>query len=110
MGLVDYSDSESEGEGPAPVVAETAPKRPFEKIVNSAGKGKGKILVSLPSASADTAAAAEGDEERPVKRAKMGGGGRFSGFSSFLPAPKTTAAAATPTPATSRKNSFDAKS
>jgi len=88
MGLVDYSDSESEAEAsPPPKVATVAAvpssKKPFHKLVDSANPGK--IQVSLPSAA--TAAAAS--DEPPAKRARTGpGGGRFSNFGSFLPPPK----------------------
>ncbi|EOO00665.1 putative mitotic checkpoint protein prcc protein [Phaeoacremonium minimum UCRPA7] len=86
MGLVDYSDSESDSEAPQPNA-----KKPFQKIVDRSHPGK--ILVSLPQ----TAAADEpaGSEEPAAKRIKVGGN-RFSGFGSFLPPPK---AAGKPPPA-----------
>ncbi|KAJ9131669.1 Mitotic checkpoint regulator, MAD2B-interacting-domain-containing protein [Pleurostoma richardsiae] len=92
MGLVDYSDSESEGEAPVPPKSKPQPssaavstsKKPFQKIVDRSHPGK--ILVNLPQA------AAAGDEpsEGPAPKRIKTGGGRFSGFSSFLPPPKTT--------------------
>lgn len=88
MGLVDYSDSESDNDSPqtsTPAVATTAAavKKPFQKLVDKTNPGK--ILVSLPSASA--ANDAPPSEEPAAKRVKTGGS-RFGGFSSFLPAPK----------------------
>ena len=112
MGLVDYnsdSDSGSDVEAPAPSTATpststAAAKKSFQKLVDRANPGK--ILVSLPTAAAGANAAAGdagGDDGRPAKRAKVGaGGGRFSGFGSFLPPPKKTPAASsasTPTTA-----------
>ncbi|KAI0902416.1 mitotic checkpoint regulator, MAD2B-interacting-domain-containing protein [Annulohypoxylon nitens] len=101
MGLVDYSDSESDSEpvaqpAPAPTPApssQPAPansKRPFQKVVDRAKPGK--ILVSLPqsASSRDESKPADGDDSPPTKRARIGGkgGGAFSGFNSFLPPPK----------------------
>lgn len=88
MGLVDYSESDSETEspqktpGPAPKAAPSG-KKPFQKVVDRSNPGK--IVVSLPQETA----APQGDEP-PTKRARTGnaGGGRFSGFNSFLPPPK----------------------
>lgn len=96
MGLVDYSDSESDCDSPqtsTPAVANPAApaKKPFQKLVDKTNPGK--ILVNLPSASA--ADEAPPSEEPVAKRVKTGGS-RFGGFSSFLPAPKTVTR---PTPA-----------
>lgn len=89
MGLVDYSDSESDSEVPQSTVVPTAPaastKKPFQKLVDKANPGK--ILVNLTSASVSTDDAPSNDEPA-AKRLKTGGTSRFSGFSSFLPAPK----------------------
>ncbi|KAM0349364.1 hypothetical protein ACHAPU_003773 [Fusarium lateritium] len=89
MGLVDYSDSEgsgSEAEVQAPVKPVSKPsassKKPFQKVVDRSNPGK--IVVSLPQLSNDKTQT----EEPPTKRAKTGGSGKFSGFNSFLPAPK----------------------
>lgn len=89
MGLVDYSDSEgsgSEAEVQAPTKTATkqaaSSKKPFQKVVDRSNPGK--IVVSLPQLSNDKAQT-EGPAEKKVK---TGGGGRFSGFNSFLPAPK----------------------
>ena len=96
MGLVDYSDddssaSESEVQAPPkPTVISSQPssksnsKKPFQKVVDRANPGK--ILVNLPQVSDANEPASSG--EPPSKRAKTAGGGRFSGFNSFLPAPK----------------------
>lgn len=89
MGLVDYSDSDSDNdapqESPAHTNAASAPpaKKPFQKLVDKTNPGK--ILVSLPSASASHEA--EPNEEPAAKRIKTGAN-RFSGFGSFLPPPK----------------------
>ncbi|KAF5661656.1 hypothetical protein FHETE_8304 [Fusarium heterosporum] len=99
MGLVDYSDSEgsgSEAEVQAPVKPISKPsapsKKPFQKVVDRSNPGK--IVVSLPQLSNDRTQI----EGPPAKRAKIGGSGKFSGFNSFLPAPKN---ANKPKPATS---------
>lgn len=87
MGLVDYSDSESDNESPQ-TTAPTAPappaKKSFQKLVDEANPGK--ILVNLPSASA-TADDTPPSDQPAAKRLKTGAN-RFSGFGSFLPAPK----------------------
>ena len=105
MGLVDYSDSESDGESPNPSVsaaskpaaptqpaATAAAKQPFQKLVDKANPGK--ILVNLPSASHAAGDATPAADDNPAKRRKIGagagGGGRFGGFGSFLPPPKAT--------------------
>jgi hypothetical protein len=89
MGLVDYSDSEgsgSEAEVQAPVKSvpksSASSKKPFQKVVDRSNPGK--IVVSLPQLASDKPKA----EEPPEKRTKTAGGGRFSDFNSFLPAPK----------------------
>jgi hypothetical protein len=101
MGLVEYSDSESESETvqpkPAPSAA-AAQKKPFQKLLDRSS-GAGKIVVSLPAASATTEAAVE-DEQPPAKRVKTAGGSRFSSLGSFLPPPKKRAPA---TPAASAR-------
>jgi hypothetical protein len=87
MGLVDYSDSDASDVEEIKVVkpVSTSTKPTFQKVVDRSNPGK--IKVSLPQASLkhDTA-----NEEPPTKRAKINGGGAFSGFNSFLPAPKKT--------------------
>jgi hypothetical protein len=98
MGLVDYSDSESETETvqqkPSPP-AQTTSKKPFQKLLDRSS-GPGKIVVNLSAAGAAPDANAE-DEQPPAKRVKTAGSSRFSGLGSFLPPPKRAAAsAATP--------------
>lgn len=88
MGLVDYSDSDSGSEAEAPIKVPPKPtqsssKKPFQKVVDRSNPGK--ILVNLPQASAETKT---NSDEPPAKRARTAGGGRFSGFNSFLPPPK----------------------
>ncbi|KAH7021778.1 mitotic checkpoint regulator, MAD2B-interacting-domain-containing protein [Macrophomina phaseolina] len=102
MGLVDYSDSEgSESDAspatkpalkPAPKPAASSGKPAFQKVVDRSNPHK--IRVNLPSAAAagasDTPTASD---EPPAKKARTGGGA-FSGFNSFLPAPKRSGEAA----------------
>ncbi|MCJ1479862.1 hypothetical protein MMC06_000016 [Schaereria dolodes] len=91
--LVNYSDSEaSEGER-EPIVERTenyiVPHKPgFQKVVDRSNPRK--IIVSLPEFPDATTGENGDDEEPPTKRAKAGGGA-FSGFNSFLPAPKRPA-------------------
>ncbi|KAJ1337593.1 mitotic checkpoint regulator [Microdochium nivale] len=100
MGLVEYSDSESDSEStqqpprkPTPVAAASAPsssttKKPFQRIVDRSKPGK--IVVSLPGAVSAGQIDTKHDEP-PAKRARTGGGGgggAFSGFNALLPPPK----------------------
>lgn len=87
MGLVDYSDSDDSDvqETTVPKAStstSTTGKPAFQKVVDRSNPGK--IRVSLPQASLKDDAKTD---EPPTKRAKTGGGA-FSGFNSFLPAPK----------------------
>ncbi|KAG5953099.1 hypothetical protein E4U57_005681 [Claviceps arundinis] len=102
MGLVDYaSDSDSGSDtGPAsgsaaaqpaqriPKQSQPSSKKPFRKVVDRSNPGK--IVVSLPTPAPSANDTADRDGEGPpAKRARTaGGGGLFSGFNSFLPAPK----------------------
>ncbi|KAK4140339.1 mitotic checkpoint regulator, MAD2B-interacting-domain-containing protein [Dichotomopilus funicola] len=101
MGLVDYSDSESETESvpqkPTPAAAASSAsnltsKKPFQKLLNRSS-GAGKIVISLSTA-ADAPDSNAEDEQPPAKRVKTAGGSRFSSLGSFLPPPKKTAAIA----------------
>ncbi|KAI7781096.1 hypothetical protein LA080_015216 [Diaporthe eres] len=96
MGLVEYSDSESDSESPQtpahPTAAAAAASQPgkkqrFQKLVDKSNPGK--ILVSLPSVSTTSDDAAT--SETPAAKRLKTSGSRFSGFSSFLPPPKATA-------------------
>lgn len=97
MGLVEYSDSESDSESPqtpahpTAAAAAAAPqpgkKQSFQKLVDKSNPGK--ILVSLPSVSTTSDDAAT--SETPAAKRLKTSGSRFSGFSSFLPPPKATA-------------------
>ncbi|KAH6687237.1 mitotic checkpoint regulator, MAD2B-interacting-domain-containing protein [Plectosphaerella plurivora] len=102
MGLVDYSDSESDSEVPQkplskPIPANTTAtgKKPFQKVVDRSNPGK--IKVNLPQIQPESNPS-ESDGP-PAKRAKFGGagGGRFSGMNSFLPPPKNANAKPKPT-------------
>ncbi|CZT01220.1 uncharacterized protein RAG0_08956 [Rhynchosporium agropyri] len=87
MALVDYSDSDDSDteQKPAVKAAPIPAKGAFQKVVDRSNPGK--IRVSLPqSALKDDSKA----DEPTAKRAKTGGGA-FSGFNSFLPAPKRAA-------------------
>lgn len=95
MGLVDYSESESDSEVPAkptprPAAAGSSTgKKPFQKVVDRSNPGK--IRVNLPQAQHGSSEASS--EAPPAKRAKTSaGGGMFSGMNSFLPAPKNAGA------------------
>ncbi|OJD34954.1 mitotic checkpoint protein prcc protein [Diplodia corticola] len=106
MGLVDYSDSEGSDNDtpPAPkpatasaatassATASSATSKPaFQKVVDRSNPGK--IRVNLPSAAASGPADAQPSaDEPPAKRARTAGGA-FSGFNSFLPAPKKSGGA-----------------
>ncbi|KAK2050452.1 hypothetical protein LZ31DRAFT_146110 [Colletotrichum somersetense] len=95
MGLVDYADSSgSEDEAPVQPTsakpASTTGKKPFQKVVDRSNPGK--IVVNLPSTQAEDPKPSS--DEPPAKRARTGKGGMFSGFNSFLPAPKNAAKAA----------------
>ncbi|RYP71246.1 hypothetical protein DL771_004938 [Monosporascus sp. 5C6A] len=95
MGLVDYSDSESDAETPVQPPPKAAPapgaKKPFQKVVDRSKTGK--ILVNLPQTSGrDESGTTNGSDQPPAKRQRtgVGGGGAFSNFNSFLPPPKNT--------------------
>jgi len=87
MGLVDYSDSDASDVEETPVAKpSTNPSKPaFQKVVDRSNPGKIKVTLPQSSSKDDTPS-----DEPPTKRAKTGGGA-FSGFNSFLPAPKRTA-------------------
>ncbi|KAH9900482.1 mitotic checkpoint regulator, MAD2B-interacting-domain-containing protein [Xylariomycetidae sp. FL2044] len=98
MGLVDYSDSESDsGEpvatkptaaaAPAPSSSATS-KKPFQKVVDRSKPGR--IVVNLPSTTGggDQSSTTTNDEPPPKRARTARGGGAFSGFNSFLPPPK----------------------
>ncbi|KAG0647569.1 hypothetical protein D0Z07_6587 [Hyphodiscus hymeniophilus] len=93
MGLVDYSDSDASDveEAPkVPVKAAANPSKPaFQKVVDRSNPGK--IRVTLPQSGFKDEAKTD---EPPAKKAKTGGGA-FSGFNSFLPAPKRAGQATT---------------
>lgn len=91
MVLVEYSESDdSDAQSPSiprPTAKETANSQmpSFQKVVDRSNPHK--IRVSLPKTS-ETAADYGGDNpEPPSKRVKVGSNA-FSGFNSFLPAPK----------------------
>ncbi|RFU29182.1 hypothetical protein B7463_g7161, partial [Scytalidium lignicola] len=106
MGLVDYSDSDTSDvevySAAKPALAPSTTKPAFHRVVDRSNPGK--IRVSLPHAALKEAV--EADDGPPTKRAKLGGGG-FSGFNSFLPAPKRSGAAAVST--SSNRNGSAAK-
>ncbi|KAL4893066.1 mitotic checkpoint regulator, MAD2B-interacting-domain-containing protein [Aspergillus ambiguus] len=100
MALVAYSDSEasdSEPETPntsqplAPKPAQTDAKT-SKTIVDRSNPRK--IRVALPEIKPETSTDQDGEDGPARKKARIGGGGAFSGFNSFLPAPKRNAATA----------------
>lgn len=92
MALVDYSDSDASDAEPQTVAkpAASSAKAGFQKVVDRSNPGK--IRVSLPQSAVSKEPTNE--DAPPAKRAKTGGG-TFSGFNSFLPAPKRAGQAST---------------
>lgn len=92
MGLVEYSDSDSDGESrpisppPAAAASQPAKKQGFQKLVDKSNPGR--ICVNLPSVSADPEDATA--VQVPAAKRLKTGGSRFSGFGSSLPPPKAT--------------------
>ncbi|KAG8163721.1 hypothetical protein KVR01_007018 [Diaporthe batatas] len=96
MGLVEYSDSDSDSEprttSPPPPAAPAAPaaapqpaeKQSFQKLVDKSNPGR--IRVNLPSVSAGPEDATT--IQAPAAKRLKTGGSRFSGFASSLPPPK----------------------
>ncbi|EPS28266.1 hypothetical protein POX_e07238 [Penicillium oxalicum] len=106
MALVAYSDSET-----SDVELDTTPAAPAEKPKKSdtvpdfhVDRGNPrKIRVALPDLKPEPTATDAGEEGPARKRTKLGGGGggsAFSGFNSFLPAPKRLAEKKASTPST----------
>ena len=85
MALVGYSDSEGSDTESAPDPSKPTTSKVTKPSFQKAGEPR-KIKVELPSLAAKEE---ETQEERPIKRAKTGGG--FGGFNSLLPAPKRAA-------------------
>ncbi|KAJ5784091.1 uncharacterized protein N7518_009768 [Penicillium psychrosexuale] len=92
MGLVGYSDSEGSDAEPT-----TTPVPKFgraKKLGSKTGSlvdrsNPGKIRVAIPEIQPEHTSGEE-TEDGPRKKARLGGGGGFSGFNAFLPAPKRT--------------------
>lgn len=90
MGLVEYSDSDSDGESQpisppvAAAASQPAKKQSFQKLIDKSNPGR--IRVNLPSV-ADGPEDATAIEVPAAKRLKTGSS-RFSSFSSSLPPPK----------------------
>ncbi|ODA81581.1 hypothetical protein RJ55_00081 [Drechmeria coniospora] len=110
MGLVDYSESDSSGsESEAPKEAQKAAlsdsKKSFRKVVDRSNPGK--IVVNLPQPAAATSDRNAHAKEPPAKRARTAGSGLFSGFNSFLPAPKNATKPDQAKPAVSLKTSTE---
>ncbi|KKK12374.1 hypothetical protein ARAM_006104 [Aspergillus rambellii] len=102
MALVSYSDSEAsdserENDSPAPTSATASKPAPssssssanFHSIVDKSNPRK--IRVALPELKPENP---DGEDGPTRKKPRVGGGGAFSGFNSFLPAPKRTNATA----------------
>jgi Mitotic checkpoint regulator, MAD2B-interacting len=93
MGLVDYSDSESDLDTKSTPSAsastvKTSSKPGFQRVVDRSNPRK--IFVNLPKPTEDTGTT---DGEHVSKRPRVGGGG-LSGLNAMLPAPKRAQAAA----------------
>lgn len=105
MALVTYSDSEaSDSEltpvsknAPHPVNRQSKPET-FQPLVDRGNPRK--ILVSLPDTGKSGTENNEEESSGPARKKQRtggeGGGGAFSGFNSFLPAPKRTTQAKKP--------------
>ncbi|KAL8639063.1 MAG: hypothetical protein Q9226_008923 [Calogaya cf. arnoldii] len=95
--LVDYSESEGSEAEDKPTSSKVQkptpnPAKPaFRKVVDRSNPHK--IRVNLPELGKDSVEDKEGDEEGPPAKKARVGSGAFSGFNSFLPAPKRAAAA-----------------
>lgn len=89
MALVAYSDSEgSDAEPdttPAPSTANKSESGPGFRVDRSNPR---KIRVALPEIKPEHTPDQDGEDGPARKKARLGGGGAFSGFNSFLPAPK----------------------
>ncbi|KAE8404568.1 mitotic checkpoint regulator, MAD2B-interacting-domain-containing protein [Aspergillus pseudonomiae] len=98
MALVSYSDSEASDPEPetttkpTPQTTTTKPTTaaPKPKLVDSSNPRKIRVALDLKPEDAN-----DNNEDGPArKKAKIGGGGAFAGFNSFLPAPKRASPAA----------------
>ncbi|KAL8732936.1 MAG: hypothetical protein Q9181_003770 [Wetmoreana brouardii] len=95
MGLVDYSESEGseeegqQGSSDTHKAASSATKPAFQKVVDRSNPHK--IRVNLPKSAKEPKEGKE-DEDGPLSKKPRVGGGAFSGFNSFLPAPKRPSA------------------
>ncbi|KAJ5554806.1 hypothetical protein N7535_007251 [Penicillium sp. DV-2018c] len=91
MALVAYSDSEGSdsesGTTPAPQTTK-ATKADLKSGFKVDRSNPNKVRIAIPEIKPEHQAGE--DEDGPRKKARIGGGG-FSGFNSFLPAPKRTA-------------------
>lgn len=102
MALVAYSDSEG-SDSEQESVPQTQPKKQQQQQTPSKPtvqpivdrSNPRKIRVALPEIKPETAADGdEGADDGPArKKARIGGGGAFSGFNAMLPAPKRNATA-----------------
>ncbi|KAB8272791.1 mitotic checkpoint regulator, MAD2B-interacting-domain-containing protein [Aspergillus minisclerotigenes] len=99
MALVSYSDSEGSDSEPEtttkPTTQTTTTKpttttaAPKPKLVDSSNPRKIRVALDLKPEEKN-----DNDDGPARKKAKIGGGGAFAGFNSFLPAPKRAAAPA----------------
>lgn len=92
MALVAYSDSEgSDAEPettPAPSVTKKPESGPGFRVDRSNPR---KIRVALPEIKPENPTDQENEDGPARKKARIGGGGAFSGFNALLPAPKRVA-------------------
>jgi hypothetical protein len=108
MALVSYSDSEASdsepSSTPAPTPKPATSTAPKSKLVDSSNPRK--IRVALPDLKPENINNPNTEEDGPARKKPRiggGGGGAFSGFNSFLPAPKRNVAETNKKAGTGRK-------
>jgi hypothetical protein len=89
MALVAYSDSEGSDAEPDTTPAPSTTKKPESGPGFQVDRSNPrKIRVALPEVKPERAPDQDTEDGPARKKARVGGGGAFSGFNSFLPAPK----------------------
>jgi len=91
MALVAYSDSEGSDAEPDTTPVPSTTKKPVSGPGFQVDRSNPrKIRVALPEVKPEHAPDQDGEDGPARKKARVGGGGAFSGFNSFLPPPKKT--------------------